>query len=181
MRHILNLIAKHESGGIYNRVYGAGMKTEPITSMTINEVIDWQRRYTTTLGSPSSAAGRYQIIRKTLKGLVSDLKLDGSELFNEEMQDIFGQELLRRRGYNEFLSGKIKQDTLILKLSKEWASFPVPYRIEGNSRFVSKGESYYAGVGTNKAHASYFEVLSAIKSDKLEYDIDNDHLKKRIG
>ena len=46
----------------------------------------------------SSALGRYQIVRKTLRGLRKNLGLDGSEYFDANMQDQLAQELMRQRG-----------------------------------------------------------------------------------
>ena len=40
----------------------------------------------------------------------------------------------------------------MIKLSQEFASIPVPYQMQGQSRVVNKGQSYYAGDGLNKAH-----------------------------
>ncbi len=48
---LLNLIAKYESGGDYNIICG-GERID-LTSMTINEVLDWQKSH-----AGSSAAGR---------------------------------------------------------------------------------------------------------------------------
>lgn len=148
---ILDLIAKHESGGMYNRVYGAGFKTQPLTSWTINEVLAWQSKQKLT------ASGKYQIIRATLLGLVKEMKLSGRELFDENMQDRMALHLLNRRGFQKFLDGKISIDRMALNLSKEWASFP---RDESN-------KSYYAGDGLNRALVSYSEVLHALDWEYL--------------
>ncbi|PCJ99977.1 MAG: hypothetical protein COA45_03960 [Zetaproteobacteria bacterium] len=153
---LLDLIARHESGGMYNRVYGRGVKTEPLTSMSINNVMSWQRQYTTIHKSRSSAAGRYQIIRITLIDLTKSMRLSGKELFNEEMQDRMAMELLKRRGYRRFLLRTKTLKAMVRSLSQEWASFPKD----------ESGKSYYAGDGLNKALVSYDEVIKVLKLER---------------
>lgn len=99
---ILALIKRRESGGNYNATLDNGAYTggaRDLVNMTINEVLEMQRQM---LAHPantknSSAAGAYQIVRKTLQGLVSDLGLTGEELYSKEMQDRLAMQLLRRR------------------------------------------------------------------------------------
>ncbi len=154
---LLELIADKESGGDYNRVYGAGVKRENLTSMTINEVLAWQRSYVND-GSPSSAAGKYQIIRKTLAGLKDEMGLTGNELYDEEMQDRMAVHLLNRRGYDDYLAGRIDDSTFMRKISQEWASMPKD----------ESGVSYYAGDGLNKAHATPATLLLAMRHARDE-------------
>ncbi|MCP5082759.1 MAG: hypothetical protein GY948_13815 [Alphaproteobacteria bacterium] len=157
---LLNLIGKHESGNNYTAYYAhAGNKTDPeLTTMTVNAVIAFQKKFVKG-GSPSSAMGWYQIIRKTLEGLKSSLKLSGNEKFDAAMQDKLGVELLNQRGLQRFLSGSLSETNFAHNVSKEWASFP---RATG-----SKPElSFYAGDGLNKAHASLADVRAALKKIK---------------
>ncbi len=156
---LLELIAAKESGGDYNRVYGKGVQRENLTEMTIDQVLEWQRNYVNN-GSPSSAAGKYQIIRKTLAGLKDEMGLSGNELFDEKMQDRMAMHLLNRRGYDDYLDGKIDDSTFMENVAKEWASMPKD----------ESGLSYYAGDGLNKAHASPTTLLLAMRSAK---DITN--------
>ena len=152
---LLELIADKESGGDYNRVYGAGVKREDLTNMTIDQVLAWQRSYVNG-GSPSSAAGKYQIIRKTLAGLKDEMGLTGNELYDEEMQDRMAVHLLNRRGYDDYLAGDIDDATFMRKISQEWASMPKD----------ESGVSYYAGDGLNKAHATPATLLLAMRHAK---------------
>src|SRR5690606_3731804 len=46
----------------------------------------------------SSAVGRFQITRRTLKSLMGELDLTGDRLFDEDTQDELARALLRRRG-----------------------------------------------------------------------------------
>lgn len=99
---ILELIKSRESGGDYNATLDNGRYTggaRDLVNMTINEVLAMQKQM---LAHPdntknSSAAGAYQIVSKTLAGLVGELGLSGNELYSREMQDRLAQQLLRRR------------------------------------------------------------------------------------
>ncbi len=155
---LLELIADKESGGDYNRIYGKGVQREDLTNMTINEVIAWQRNYTQNEGSPSSAAGKYQIIRKTLTGLKDEMGLTGNELYDETMQDRMAVHLLDRRGYDDYLAGNMSEDKFMENVAKEWASMPKD----------ETGLSYYAGDGLNKAHATPATLLLAMRHTKTE-------------
>lgn len=66
---------------------------KPLTSMTIGEVLDWQqqnlnREHAAGVGSnASSAAGKYQFVRTTLKDLYKKADLKLSDKFSQENQD----------------------------------------------------------------------------------------------
>src|SRR6185312_4179042 len=107
----------------------------------------------------SSAAGRYQFMRATLLGLRSELNLRGSQL----LQDRLGYHLLLRRGYDDFMAGKISRTEFGKRLAQEWASFPVLTVCKGAHRQLNRGQSYYAGDGLNKA---------LVKPEKVEAVLD---------
>jgi muramidase (phage lysozyme) len=152
---ILSLIRVTETGRAdataYDTVFGhnEAKLTKPITEMTVDEVQKWQPGFTKSFGS--SATGAYQFMYATLKELIGKVGLSGKEIFNAELQDQLGYELLERRGYQRWIEGKISTDTFMIGLAKEWASFPVPSRMKGAHRTVERGQSYYAGDGLNKA------------------------------
>lgn len=153
---ILELIGRHESGGDYNRVYGLRMKRVNLTGMTINEVLQWQDNYVRT-GSPSSAAGKYQIISTTLRGLVSEMGLTGNEKFDERMQDRMAMRLMERRGYSEFMrTGDAAK--FMHNLSQEWAALPKD----------GSGLSYYHGDGLNRAGVSPQTVQSVLAQTRTQ-------------
>jgi len=176
---IFDLLSKGEgTHGDYNIIFGGGR--HGLTSMTINEVIDWQH-WQIKKGSGFSASGKYQIIRKTLIGLKRLMKLEGTELFDKDMQDRMALKLLNDRGYQEFLDGKLSIDKFMIELSKEWASFPVPKgmnkRVKKNGKLVNvwlpKGSSYYPD-GVNHARLSIEEVKDVLTSVRPIHQIDND-------
>lgn len=162
---LLALIRRHESDsavkpqGVPNAycvVYGGIRKAHRpkalLTTYPIAEVIEWQF-FVTSQGAASSAAGAYQIIRKTLIGLAPP----PSRIFDAECQDELALSLLDRRGWARCEAGTITPEQFGDELAKEWASLPV---ITGPKR----GASYYAGDGLNRAHAGVDEVLAAIRA-----------------
>lgn len=102
---ILDLIGWAEGtdkGRGYNETLGYGAFTGGpvnLTSMTISQVRDLQRQMLAHPGNHynSSAVGRYQIVGRTLEGLVKRLGISGDEMFDEKMQDRLAMELVRGR------------------------------------------------------------------------------------
>ena len=154
-RQLLDLIRQAEAPRGYDQVYSgigrADQPPKPLTQMTINEVLAWQdsidARY------PSEAAGAYQIMEDTLRPLVPKMGLSGNEVFNEAMQDRLAIALMRGRGLDDYLAGRITADQFGLNLAKEWAGLPVP---------GGGGRGYYDGDGLNGAtipEATFMELL----------------------
>ena len=152
---LLDLIAQAESRGNYNAYFGDASNTEvKFTEMSVAEVLDWQKAFVAQ-GNPSSAVGRYQIINTTLAGLVQELDLQGSEMFDEAMQDRLALALLERRGVVAYINGRIDAKQFAAELAKEWAGLP---RILGDA----PEKSYYAGDGLNAALVGVDEVLRVV-------------------
>jgi muramidase (phage lysozyme) len=152
---IMALIKVTETGRAdataYDVIFGhnEGKLSKPITAMTVDELMNNQKGFTTSFGS--SASGAFQFMRATLGDLKKKLELTGAEIFNPELQDRLGFELLKRRGFQPWLSGKTTTDAFMVGLAREWASFPVPSDMKGAHRRVSRGETYYAGDALNRA------------------------------
>ncbi|MCL6286002.1 hypothetical protein M3P21_21025 [Ruegeria sp. 2012CJ41-6] len=158
---VLGLIRGAETTKGYEDFYSKSViaPPKPVTQMTVSEVREWQRR-SVNAGSKSSAIGGYQIISKTFNGLVSDLGLTGDEVFDIELQDRMGMHLMARRGYNDWVTGKITDNQFANNLSKEWAGLPM---VSGRK----SGRSYYAGDGLNGATVTpgnVFEALNAART-----------------
>jgi muramidase (phage lysozyme) len=152
---LLDTIAKGESKGNYNAYYGkATNKKVRFTEMSVDEVLKWQENYVSK-GSPSSAVGKYQIIRPTLLGLVKELKLDTRVRFDEKLQDKLAITLLERRGAHAFVQKKLTREQFAGNLAKEWAALP---KVAG----TNPEESYYANDGINKAQISIDEIYQAL-------------------
>lgn len=131
---------------------------KPLTSMTLGDVIDAQKTWSTKawakrFGSTkaSSAAGAPQFMRATLIDLAKELHLRGDQVFDPDLQDRLAYHLLKRRGYLDFVNGKISMVAFAKGLAQEWASFPVLVDCRGAHRDIKRGQSFYAGDGLNKA------------------------------
>jgi conjugal transfer mating pair stabilization protein TraG len=154
---LLNTIAKGESKGNYNAYYGNVSNTAlRFTDMTIEEVLQWQEDYVHQ-GSPSSAVGKYQLIRPTLAGLVRQLKIEPQAKFDEALQDRMAIALLERRGALDYAAKKLSREAFAANLAKEWAALP---RVVGGN----PEESYYAHDGINRSHITIDEVFKALAS-----------------
>lgn len=145
-----------------------GKLPKPLTEYTIDELLAAQKTWAKNWRG--SAAGKYQIIRKTLLGLVEQLGIPGSTKFTPDVQDRLGFQLLNNRGWQAFVSRQVTVGAYALQLAKEWASIPVLVSTQGAHRVVTRGQSYYAGDGVNKAHADpkEFEALLASVRPAME-------------
>lgn len=152
---LLDFIRKTEVGrddrASYDVIYAnkQGKLPRPLTTMTLGDIIDAQRGWSKNHGS--SAAGGYQFMRATLQGLCKELNLRGDQVLDPDLQDRLGYHLLKRRGYEAFMAGKISRTEFGKRLAQEWASFPVLAPVKGAHRTLRRGETYYAGDKLNKA------------------------------
>src|SRR5690606_26221365 len=125
---------------------------KPITKMSLGELLNDMGTWSKRFGTLSSAAGAPQIIKKTLQGLVNELKLNLKQKFDANLQDRLAFHLLRRRGYDSWINGDINDTEFALRLSKEWASLPVLANTKNyRGANIKRGSSYYAGDGLNAA------------------------------
>lgn len=164
---LLDFIGSIEAPRGYDTIYGNNQNKlpKPITKMTLGELIDAQASFTKRF--KSSASGRYQFMRATLQDLSRELGLRGTQVFDADLQDRLGYHLLIRRGYNEFVSGKISRTEFGKRLAQEWASFPVLAAVQGAHRKLQRGETFYAGDALNKAlvtPAKIEAVLNKVKT-----------------
>lgn len=172
---LLETISSGESGvgtAGYEITFGRG-RYDPewaqgrrLTEMTMIEV---ERLQSDMLSNKrnverTSAVGKYQIIKSTLygrggtaampaKGSIAEiLDLKPEQKFTRETQERIGKELLKKRGLEEYKSGKISLEEFQERLSKEWAAIPSP----------KTGKSFYQG---QKAGISQEKIRSAIKGE----------------
>jgi hypothetical protein len=152
----------------YDTVYGhhEGDLPEPITDLTVAELQFHQPDFSETFGS--SASGAYQIMRATLEDLLEGGHCDAEELFDKDCQDDLGFALLQRRGYDDWATFVTTTDEFMVGLAQEWASFPVPFDMQGAHRWVTRGQSYYAGDGVNQALATPEEVWTICEKARAE-------------
>ena len=132
---VFGLIGQLESRSDYNTMAGGGNKKQ-LTSMTINEVLQYQN----SRGKNMKAAGKWQIMPNTLRGLKKSMNLTGDELFTPEMQDRMAFELaINRKGYRQFANATGAEKLALMgaaqnDLAKEWASMPMANDAEGMNR-----------------------------------------------
>lgn len=132
---VFGLIGQLESRSDYNTMAGGGNKKQ-LTSMTINEVLQYQN----SRGTNMKAAGKWQIMPNTLRGLKKSMNLTGEELFTPEMQDRMAFELaMNRKGYRQFANATGAEKLALMgaaqnDLAKEWASMPMSNDAEGMHR-----------------------------------------------
>jgi len=166
---LLDMIAKGESAGAggYNAmnqgtpgggpVIGSGdsqkIIQKKLTDMTVGEIMDRAAKPTDDAkkrkdGGLIFAAGRYQIIPDTLKGLVKQGIVSRDDKFDEATQDKLGMALIQGTGALK-LAAKGDYEGAQNALAKEWASIPLATDV-GNKK---AGQSYYQKTGQNTAHA----------------------------
>ncbi len=139
--------AEHSRTGdlVYNTAFGN--RTVDFTSMTVDQVLQWQLDNNPP-GQATAAAGAYQIIRPTLAGLKESMGLRGNELFDKNLQDTMAIKLLEGRG----LGTGISNTQLLARAAQEWASLPKD----------TSGLSHYDKDGINSAQIDYSTAIAAI-------------------
>ena len=161
---LLDFIGKLESRNDPNAIWGGVHKADyppvPITELTVGEVLDWQDSIDTKY--MSEASGEWQFMEDTLRGLYREAGVALSEPFDGRTQKRLAVALLRRRGLDEYLDGRIAAEKFAQNLAKEWASLPA-ITVDRKGRSAS-GQSYYAGDGLNKAHTTMAAVLDQVRA-----------------
>lgn len=176
-RPLLDFIYRAENGGridydvVYGGIKGSYLPPRPITQMTIGEVLDWQDSIDRF--HPSEAAGAPQIMEDTLRGLYRPAGIPLTQLYDAETQDRLAIALLKRRGLDDYLAGKITAEAFCNALAREWASLPL---VTG----PKKGKSYYGGDGLNRAHAEVQPFLQAVRAIKLEAEAEPEPRRSQL-
>lgn len=150
---ILNLIAQYESNGSYESMYPNTI-LKGATEMTIAEVAK----------KATGAVGKWQNLPEFLVERAKKVRLNPEiDLYNAENQLKIALYLMGP-GQANVTPKMIRKnpDEAMLRISKVWAAVPVPKDVEGAKRFVKRGESYYAGVGDNKAHIDPNQMYAAM-------------------
>lgn len=174
-------ISKYESGKAGYNAYNKGTvgntmipSDKPIdfSKMTITEYL---RRGDLKKDDPDRlfAVGKYQIIPSTMRELVKQLKINPDTTYlDPATQDLLftnGLVGVRRKKVDAYVKGQSDdRDGAILELAKEFASVGIPYDMDVGKKKLKKGDSYYSGIGGNKAHNSPEQVGAALDADRLK-------------
>lgn len=151
---LLNVIARAEANRGYDSYY-VGMPIrprKPVSQMSLAEVFAFQDENLRARAA-STAVGRYQFIKNTLRGLVNGARTPQSAIFNGALQDQYAIILLQQKGLDAFRAGRLSAEQFASRIAQVWAGLP---RDE-------TGVSYYAGVGDNRANVSWGDVLNALR------------------
>lgn len=171
---LLDLIAKGEGdynssnrGTLKNKILGSTHNTKrdnkSLTEMTIAEIKVKQAITDPNDKDRLFAIGRYQLIPTTFNMAVKSLGIDENTKFTEDVQDKFGEWLIKgkRPKLGAYLNGESDdRDAALLDLAMEWASIPVAKDTKRNNKTYFKGKSYHGG--GNKAHHTVEEVEAAL-------------------
>lgn len=149
---MLDFIGKLEAPEGYDQVYSGVVVNppRPVTTMTVQEVLDWQSQASET--AVSSAAGRYQVIRATLSNLVDQGVVSTGEVFSAATQDRIGLHLLRGAGY----SAGVTSPDVGNRIAGIWAALP---QLGGPEAGFSVYEGY-AGNHALVSAATYAGILN---------------------
>ena len=126
------VISRGESGEDYNRLVNKGDSSEafraPLTGMTVGEVLNYQRGMKAE-GHLSSASGKYQIIRGTLQSLVNEGVVSTEDKFDKNTQEKAAEALLKRRGLDDYLKGRMPLRSFLRNLGDEWEIIKVNKKV----------------------------------------------------
>lgn len=151
-----------ESNGNYNAYFGHITGIYNFETFTLERIYRFQAQMLVK-DRRSTALGRYQFLRGTLKSLQFKRRLSDSVLFTPELQDTFAVDLLIGRGYPAWWRGGMSDLEFAHGLALEWASLPDPRNY---------GKSAYDGDGLNHAStrlANVYAMLSRARSVKPKY------------
>ena len=123
-----------------------------LTDMTLAEVLDYQRQIR-SLGTVSSAVGRYQFIYPTLLALVEERNITDTLIFDSEVQTYLARFLMHDCGFYDADTDLIALGNC---LASVWAALPL---VSGPQR----GQSAYAGDGVNRAFVTPDVVLEVLR------------------
>lgn len=151
-----------ESAGNYNAVIGNAKAHDDLGQKTLTDIYRLMDERLAA-GMPSTAIGRYQIIRHTLQTLVAGLGLGRNAFFTPALQDQLAVRLLVGRGYPAWWRGHMTDQEFAHGLSCEWASLPDPER---------GGKSHYDGVGPNHASTSLNKAYGMLARARAEIPAD---------
>lgn len=98
-----------------------------ISNMTLGELknftssnSDYAEYSRDAVGRMATPLGKYQIVGTTLRRLQKKMGLPDDTVFSAEVQDAMFKELLKGRGYDKYLQGKLTKNQFVRNLQGEW-------------------------------------------------------------
>jgi hypothetical protein len=175
----------YTSGGLRGFIEGGfgakySLLSKPLSEYTIGEVMDFQKRGRDATGQ-LYATGRYQIIPKTLSGIVARMNLPRTTKYDKRTQDLMGLNLLtERKPIRDYVESKNEDNKANLENAAKsvamiWSSVGVPFDMQGNKQFVKKDQSYYSGGGDRASVKTELiqEKLKSIRKNWGNLGTDN--------
>jgi muramidase (phage lysozyme) len=148
-----------ESDGNYNAYFGNAHSKLDLSAKSLGEIYTFQN-VMLSRDARSTAIGRYQFLRGTLKGLQSKHKMDNSVLFTPAVQDEFAVDLLVGRGYKLWWRGQLGHAGFAHLLSCEWASLPDPEN-DGRSHYDGDSAGNHASTTLDHVYAMLIKAALA--------------------
>jgi muramidase (phage lysozyme) len=153
-----------ESIGNYNAVIGNARASDDLGKKNLTQIYALMQARRNA-GMPSTAMGRYQIIRSTLEKLVADKNLPSDTLFTPALQDDLAWTLMVGRGYRRWWRGDMSDEEFASSLSCEWASLPDPDN-DGKSHYDGDSAGNHASTTLDAVYAMLKAARMAQKHDE---------------
>jgi len=166
----------------YGNSGGGGISTNPpVTSLTVQEILDSQSYIKLIDGKRLFAIGRYQLIPDTFKAAVKALNLNLNQKLDKETQSKLGDWLVlnKRKDVRKYIAGENEGsqknlEDAVQALGLEFASFPIITKKSTVHGYVTTGEGnsgYYGGQGPNpsKTKITVKDVVIVLIKTRVEY------------
>jgi hypothetical protein len=147
----------------------AKRKGKLISELTVGEIKELQKITDPNNPERLFAVGMSGMIPKVFIEAQEATGVSDSDVFNRKTQEKMSKYLIQGKANTrktlQWLQGSedVSIDDAILGLAKEFASVPVPYDVKKGSRTIKAGQSYYSGLGGNKARHSLEKVKSVLR------------------
>ena len=135
IKALRNFIGRKESGNDYSKLVG-GAVDPSILSKSVAQL--------TKERGGLFAMGRYQIQMNTANDMLRQRGIDPTKfMFDQAGQDSIFNMLLERRGYGDFLGGRISKEQFGRNLALEWAALPYSENNRGAYDGINGNRSLY--------------------------------------
>ena len=153
------------------------------TRVKIRMLRDFQR------AGQIGAVGKYQVIGSTLQMAIDAGVVDKNDVFNKTTQEKIYRWILesKRPEIGHYLRTGENQLAAQIAMAKEWASIgmPIDYDVTNKAgnviRSIKAGQSYYAGVGNNKALIRPSQIVEALNALRVAFLADQISSNKAIA